>query len=53
MAEVLECSICDADIPLERDQKTGGPGRMFLLQGHFHVSEGDKINGSFRKNYDE
>ena len=23
MAEVLECSICDADIPLERDQKTG------------------------------
>jgi len=23
MAEILECSICDADIPLERGQKTG------------------------------
>jgi len=23
MTQVLECSICDADVPLERDQRSG------------------------------
>ena len=42
MTEVLECSICDADIPLESRPEVRRSDRMFLLQGHFQVTEGER-----------